>query len=364
MSTFFQDNKNASNSDSRLPAPGSNPFSPILIVRDLTTRLKIGKDVWTIVDHLSFSLYRGRTLALVGESGCGKSMTALSLLRILPQPPALPPTGEVLYQERNLLTISEKEMRKIRGAKIAMIFQDPMSALNPVYTIGNQLMEVAELHLGLYGEEAWLRARDALESVGIPASEERLSAYPHQLSGGLKQRVMIAMALMCEPDILIADEPTTALDVTIQAQVLELIRTLQRKKGMALLLITHDMGVVAEMADEVIVMYVAQSIEQAQAAALFDYPSHPYTRGLFQSRPSLENRRGKLHPIQGQVPSFQHIPAGCRFHPRCPYVMKKCCHGPVPNFVIQESKHVAKCWLYDGSEESQERALHPDGEKK
>ena len=190
-------------------------------MRDLTTRLKIGQDIWTIVDHLSFSLSRGQTLALVGESGCGKSLTALSLMRILPHPPALPSTGEVFYRGRNLLELKEKEMRSIRGAKIAMIFQDPMSALNPVYTVGNQLMEVAELHLGLYGEAAWLRAREVLEAVGIPAAEERLLAYPHQLSGGLKQRVMIAMALICEPDILIADEPTTALDVTIQAQVLE-----------------------------------------------------------------------------------------------------------------------------------------------
>ena len=337
--------------------------SSILRVQDLTTRLKVGQDIWTVVDHLGFSLYPGQTLALVGESGCGKSMTALSLLRILPQPPALPSTGQVIYQGRNLLTVSEREMRHIRGAKIAMIFQDPMSALNPVYTIGNQLIEVAELHLGLYGEQAWLRAREVLEAVGIPEASERLNAYPHQLSGGLKQRVMIAMALMCEPDVLIADEPTTALDVTIQAQVLELIRSLQRKNGMALLLITHDMGVVAEMADEVIVMYVAQGIEHAFVGNLFDHPAHPYTIGLFQSRPSLENRRGKLHPIAGQVPSFRHIPSGCRFHPRCPYVMPKCCRGPVPDFVIEHPSHIAKCWLYDGSKESQERWEHPDEKK-
>ena len=337
--------------------------SPILVVRDLTTRLQIGHDIWTVVDHLGFSLYRGKTLALVGESGCGKSMTALSLLRILPHPPALPPTGEVIYQERNLLQLDEKEMRKIRGAKIAMIFQDPMSALNPVYTVGNQLVEVAELHLDLYGEQAWARARDSLEAVGIADAEERLKAYPHQLSGGLKQRVMIAMALMCEPDILIADEPTTAIDVTIQAQVLDLIRSLQREKGMALLLITHDMGVVAEMADDVIVMYLAQGVERATAEDLFDYPSHPYTIGLFQSRPSLENRRGKLLPISGQVPTFRHIPAGCRFHPRCPYVMEKCRRGVVPDFVIQNPSHQAKCWLYDGSQESQERWAHPTWEE-
>lgn len=337
--------------------------SPILEVRELTTRLKVGQDIWTVVDRLEFSLYRGKTLALVGESGCGKSMTALSLLRILPHPPALPSTGEVLYQGRNLLEISEKEMRAIRGAKIAMIFQDPMSALNPVYTIGNQLIEVAELHLGLYGEAAWIRAREALLSVGVPSAEERMSAYPHQLSGGLKQRVMIAMALMCEPDILIADEPTTALDVTIQAQVLELIRSLQKKNGMALLLITHDMGVVAEMADDVIVMYLAQGIERAGVENLFEHPSHPYTRGLFHSRPSLENRRGKLQPIPGQVPLFRHIPGGCRFHPRCPYAMDKCLKGAVPDFIIQEG-HEAMCWLYDGSAESRERWAQPAWETK
>lgn len=328
---------------------------PLLKVRDLTTQLQIGQEKWTVVDHLGFDLYRGQTLALVGESGCGKSLTALSIMRILPHPPALPSTGEVLYQGRNLLTIHEKEMRRIRGAKIAMIFQDPMSALNPVYSIGNQLIEVAELHLGLFGEEAWNKASEALKAVGIPDAEERLSAYPHQLSGGLKQRVMIAMAMMCEPDILIADEPTTALDVTIQAQVLELIRNLQRKKGMSLLLITHDMGVVAEMADEVIVMYMAQGIERGKIEDVFEHRAHPYTKGLFQSRPSLDKRQQKLQPIRGQVPTFRHIPSGCRFHPRCPYVMDKCKKGCVPDFSLEPSTHVAKCWLYDGSLESQER---------
>jgi oligopeptide/dipeptide ABC transporter ATP-binding protein len=339
-----------------------NQSSLVLSVEELTSRLKIGQDVLTVVDHLNFSLHRGKTVALVGESGCGKSLTALSLMRILPQPPALPATGKVVYRGANLLELPEKKMRRIRGAGISMIFQDPMSALNPVFTIGNQLMEVAALHLGLYEEEAWSRACDALEAVGISGAEERLDAYPHQLSGGMKQRVMIAMALMCEPDILIADEPTTALDVTIQAQVLELIRSLQKKNGMALLLITHDMGVVAEMADEVIVMYLAQGIEKASAEDLFNYPSHPYTKGLFQSRPSLEKGKGKLNPIRGQVPSFRHIPSGCRFHPRCPYVMDKCQHGEVPEFVAPGQTHQAKCWLYDGTAESDDRGVNPDVE--
>jgi oligopeptide/dipeptide ABC transporter ATP-binding protein len=332
---------------------------PILSVRDLTVRLQLGADLWTVVDHIGFDLYAGQTLALVGESGCGKSLTALSLLRILPEPPALFPTGQVIYQQKNLLNLTDQQMRNIRGAKIAMIFQDPMSALNPVYTIGDQLIEVAEVHLGLNGEAAYAKAAEALEAVGISA--ERLSEYPHRLSGGMKQRVMIAMALICEPDILIADEPTTALDVTIQAQVLNIMRELQRKKGMAILLITHDMGVVAEMADEVIVMYMAQGVEQGNREAIFQHRAHPYSIGLFNSLPAYQERQGRLKTIQGNVPSFNHIPPGCRFHPRCPYVMPKCCEGPVPNFVLNSSSdHWVKCWLYDQSEESYQRWNHPN----
>jgi oligopeptide/dipeptide ABC transporter ATP-binding protein len=324
---------------------------PILIVNHLTTRLIIEQGDVAIVDDLSFVLHQRKTLALVGESGCGKSMTALSLMRILPQPPALPSTGEVLYKGRNLLTLTEKEMSKIRGGKIAMIFQDPSSALNPVYTIGNQLVEVAELHLNLYGEEAICRAISALREVGIPSPEERFNDYPHQMSGGMRQRVMIAMALMCEPDILIADEPTTALDVTIQAQILDLMRELQQRRGMALLLITHDMRIVAEMADEVIVMYAAQGIEKGNVSDIFDHMAHPYTQGLFASRPSLHCAGAKLPSIKGSVPSATHFPSGCRFHPRCPFVMPKCHSGVVPSFFVEDT-HCANCWLLDGSEES------------
>lgn len=326
---------------------------PLLQVRNLTTRLQIGKETRTVVDSLGFDLYRGKTLAIVGESGSGKSMTALSILRILPSPPALLPEGEVLYRNQNLITLSEKEMRRLRGSRIAMIFQDPMSALNPVYTIGSQLVEVAEIHLQLYGEVAVARSIDLLGQVGIPDPEKRFYDYPHQLSGGLKQRAMIAMALMCEPDILIADEPTTALDVTIQAQILQLMRRLQAEKGMAILLITHDMGVVAEMADEVIVMYAAQGIERGTVEQIFDYPAHPYTIGLFNSRPSIQAPKSKLKSIPGTVPSLHHIPTGCRFHPRCPFAMDKCRHGPVNDFIIRnQPNHQAKCWLHDGSEES------------
>lgn len=335
----------------------SNAIKPILEVKNLTAKLQLGEKSFTVVDALSFNLFKGKTLAVVGESGCGKSMMALSLMRILPTPPALPPEGEVLYEGNNLLEISEKGMRAIRGARIAMIFQDPTAALNPVYTIGNQLLEVAELHLGLYGDEAVALAVQTLAEVGIDNPQERMYDYPHQLSGGMRQRVMIAMALMCKPDVLIADEPTTALDVTIQAQVLALIRDLQKKEGMALLLITHDMGVVAEMADEVMVMYASQTVEKGSVYQLFDEMSHPYTAGLFQSRPSMNMPRGaRLEAIKGSVPPLTQYPEGCRFHPRCPYAMEKCRRGAVPMFLGRGGEgHMTKCWLWDGTPESGEK---------
>lgn len=321
---------------------------PVLRVINLTTHLQLGDRAYKVVDDLSFALYAGKTLAVVGESGCGKSMTALSLLRILPKTIALPPTGTVLYRGENLLELSESRMRAIRGTRIAMIFQDPTSALNPLYSIGNQLMEVAELHLNLFGEEALGKAIKALDEVGIPSPQQRVNDYPHQLSGGMRQRVMIAMALMCEPDVLIADEPTTALDATVQAQVLGLMRDLQQKKGMALLLITHDLGVVAEMADDVIVMYAAQAVEQGSVQDIFTKPGHPYTEGLFRSRPTLETGRGELQPIQGSVPPLARYPSGCHFHPRCPHAMPVCQHGAVPLCSCGTPDHLAKCWLWDG----------------
>lgn len=330
---------------------------PILSVKNLTTRLQMGDHAFAVVEDISFDLCLGKTLALVGESGCGKTLTALSIMGILPSPPALPPEGEVLYQGRNILKLPDKQMRPLRGGKIAMVFQDPSSALNPVYTIGSQMVETAELHLKIYGQQAFEAAAKALQDVGIASAENLLHAYPHQLSGGMKQRVMIAMALMCEPDILIADEPTTALDVTIQAQVLDLIRHLQAKKGMAVLLITHDMGVVAELAHEVIVMYAAQAVERASVLDLYDQPSHPYTQGLLNSRPHQASKKGLLNAIKGSVPSISHFPGGCRFHPRCPYAMSKCKQGSVPNFEIapqDRDAHLAKCWLHDNSEESQQ----------
>jgi oligopeptide/dipeptide ABC transporter ATP-binding protein len=292
-------------------------------------------------------LEKGKTVALVGESGCGKSMTALSILGILPDPPALKPEGEILYKGKNLIYLSEKEMQKIRGSRIAMIFQNPMSSLNPVYTIGNQLLEVVENHLGLERELAKEKIFKALSDVHLRDPKKIVNEYPHQLSGGMLQRVMIAMSLLCDPDILIADEPTTALDVTIQLQILELLKELQSKTGMALLLITHDMGVVAEIAHEVIVMYACQRVEHAKAQEIFYYPAHPYTRGLFQSRPERSIKEGKLPTIPGSVPSITQLPSACRFHPRCRYALKICKEKEPPEFKLHKHQQTAKCWLFD-----------------
>ena len=328
--------------------------SPVLKVSDLTVEFWVDGVWYPAAIHVSFEVEAGKTLAIVGESGSGKSTVAMSIMSLLASNARV--TGSIKVKDQEVLGAPTSLLQKYRGKEVAYIFQEPMTALNPVYTIGYQLAEVAELHLSLEGEAAWDRAAEALGSVGIPNATQRLHDYPHQLSGGMKQRVMIAMALMCEPDVLIADEPTTALDVTIQAQVLELIKELQHKKGTALLLITHDMGVVAEMADEVIIMYAAQGVEHGSASAIFRHPSHPYTKGLFNSRPAAQLRKGKLNSIKGSVPSFDHMPTGCRFHPRCPYAMDKCRHGDVPIFTINNTpSHWAKCWLYDESAESEAR---------
>ncbi len=317
---------------------------PILSVKNLSAYLQIDGKSYPVVENINFELMKGKTLAIVGESGCGKTFTALTLMRLNNSKTA----GDVLYKGKNLLTIPENEMRKIRGGKIAMIFQDPSQALNPVYTIGDQLMESVFLHRNLKESEGYEAVIKALQEVHVSSPEERLNDYPHQLSGGMKQRIMIAMALIGEPDILIADEPTTALDVTIQLQVLELIRHLQQKKHMALLLITHDMGIVAEMADEVSVMYASTQVESGSLHQIFDHMAHPYTIGLFNSRPNENSTRGNLQAIKGSVPSLTHYPTGCRFHPRCPFVMDKCKSGFIPNFTIEESSHIARCLLFDG----------------
>ena len=269
------------------------------------------------VRDVSYSIFPGQTLAVVGESGCGKSVTALSILRLIPSPPGKVLSGQIRFKDRNLLELSEKEMRKVRGKEIAMIFQEPMTSLNPVYTIGDQIVEAITLHQGVSTREAYKIAEKALADVGIADPGKRLAAYPHQMSGGMRQRVMIAMALSCQPKLLIADEPTTALDVTIQAQILELLRQLQNETGMAILLITHDLGVVAENADTVAVMYASRVVEFATVEDLFDRPTHPYTHGLFRSVPKLGQESTRLETIPGNVPNPANFPSGCKFHTRC-----------------------------------------------
>lgn len=319
----------------------------ILKVSRLTVKLRIDGHICSVIEDLCFEIKKGETLALVGESGCGKSITAHAILRILPEPPMLPPTGEILYHGIDLLKLKEPEMRRIRGKRIAIIFQDPISALNPVYTIGEQLREVVKTHLKLEGEAANHVVIKSLEEVQLPDAKSVIKLYPHQLSGGMLQRAMIAMALLCSPDLLIADEPTTALDVTIQAQILKLLRELQEKKGMATLLITHDMGVVAQNADRVIVMYAGDHVEKGTVHSLFENPAHPYTQALFSSRPDPFIKKKKLAVIPGLVPRLNELPLGCRFHPRCRYAMEMCRQGRVPTFSLKEKEHSTKCWLYD-----------------
>jgi oligopeptide/dipeptide ABC transporter ATP-binding protein len=295
---------------------------PLLEVRDLRTHFTTREGVVRAVDGVSLSVDTGRTLGLVGESGCGKSVTALSILGLIPKPPARIVGGEVLFRGRDLTTLSERELEDVRGKRIAMVFQDPMTSLNPTLTIETQLVETMRRHLDVSRREASRRAVELLDEVGIPNPESRLGDYPHRLSGGMRQRVMIAMALSCEPDVLIADEPTTALDVTVQAQVLDLLDRLRREHDMAMIVITHDMGVIAEVADEVAVMYAGQIVEQASAAALFARPEHPYTEALLGALPQLDDdasRVGRLTAIPGRPPSLVEPPVGCRFAARCPY---------------------------------------------
>ena len=295
---------------------------PLLEVRDLRTHFTTREGVVRAVDGVSLSVDTGRTLGLVGESGCGKSVTALSILGLIPKPPARIVGGEVMFRGRDLTTLSERELEDVRGKRIAMVFQDPMTSLNPTLTIETQLVETMRRHLDVSRREASRRAVELLDEVGIPNPESRLGDYPHRLSGGMRQRVMIAIALSCEPDVLIADEPTTALDVTVQAQVLDLLDRLRREHDMAMIVITHDMGVIAEVADEVAVMYAGQIVEQASAAALFARPEHPYTEALLGALPQLDDdasRVGRLTAIPGRPPSLVEPPAGCRFAARCPY---------------------------------------------
>jgi len=299
--------------------------APLLEVRNLVTEFRTDEGVLRAVDDVSFEIPAGGAVGIVGESGCGKSVTSLSILRLVQRPGRIV-SGEILFGGRNLLTLPESELRRLRGRDIAMIFQEPMSSLNPVYTAGAQIAESVRLHQGRSARAARERAIELLTLVGIPSPEERVDAYPHQLSGGMRQRVMIAMALACEPRLLIADEPTTALDVTIQAQILELLAGLRARLGMAIMLITHDLGLVAEFVDEVVVMYAGRVVERAPVRPLFASPRHPYTRGLLRSVPSYGDnaRRPRLPTIPGMVPDLRHLAPGCRFRDRCDVSVAAC----------------------------------------
>jgi peptide/nickel transport system ATP-binding protein len=318
----------------------------LLSVQDLQIAFQTHMTRLFGTDRISFDVKSNETVGIVGESGCGKSITALSVMRLLGRNAEIA-DGRIVFEGRDLLLLPEPEMRRLRGKEVSMIFQEPMSSLNPVFTIGDQVTEAMRLHLRLNRREAVELAVSWLKRVGIPRAEEILHQYPHSLSGGMRQRVMIAMVLSCAPKLLIADEPTTALDVTIQAQILALMKRLQKSSGMAILLITHDLGVVAEMADRVIVMYAGQIVEQAEVFDLFDDARHPYTKGLMSAIPRLgDDVRERIEPIQGVVPRLDAMPAGCRFGPRCPYVHARCEKNSPPLFSTR-SGHTVRCWLAD-----------------
>lgn len=321
------------------------PQSTVLEVNDLNTIFRTRDGEVHAVNHVDFSLATGELLGVVGESGSGKSVTMMSLLKLLPSPPAEIVSGEILFEGRDVLKMSDDELRELRGGDIGFIFQDPMTSLNPVFTVGYQLTEALREHLNISKKEARKRAASLLAKVGIAQPEQRLKDFPHQFSGGMRQRVMIAMALACEPKVLIADEPTTALDVTIQAQILELVRDLRRDQGMGIIWITHDLGVVAGIADRVIVMYGGQIVEHATVEALFKDPRHPYTRALLAAMPSVDaERTEKLHSIAGQPPSLNKRPASCSFAPRCEHAFGRCVEENPPLIETSE-RHQVACWL-------------------
>ncbi|MCY7369564.1 MAG: ABC transporter ATP-binding protein [Polaromonas sp.] len=318
-------------------------MSALLEVRNLTTRFKVEGGEFTAVDGVSFSVKAGRTLGIVGESGCGKSVTSLSIMGLLPKGQGRIAGGSIDFDGVDLAQLPQKALRALRGNRIAMIFQEPMTSLNPAFTIGNQLIEGIRCHRDLSPEQAREHALEMLRRVRIPSPERRIDEYPHKLSGGMRQRVMIAMALSCEPALLIADEPTTALDVTIQAQVLELMRTLREETGTAIILITHDLGVIAELADEVVVMYAGRIVERASVARLFAEPQHPYTIGLLGSIPKLHLQQDRLAAIEGQVPTPMSVIEGCRFAPRCPFAVEQCREAQPPLVDLGDG-HEAACW--------------------
>ena len=313
---------------------------PLLSLRHLVTAFETDEGYLRAVDDVSFDVLPGRTFGIVGESGCGKSVTALSIMRLIPSPPGFIEGGEVLFEGRDILQLREPEMRSLRGNEISMIFQEPMTSLNPVYTVGSQIVEAIRLHQNVSRRAAKARAIELLDLVGIPAPSERIDSYPHTLSGGMRQRAMIAMALACEPRLLIADEPTTALDVTIQAQILDLLRSLQEELGMSIIFISHDLGVMAEFAHEIAVMYAGKIVEHAETKVLFQTPHHPYTRGLLRSLPSARNRGERLPTIRGIVPDLRQLPAGCRFQDRCDLVTD-ICRGDEPALQQLDQSEVA-----------------------
>lgn len=322
-------------------------MAPLLDVRNLETQFRTQDGIVKAVNNVSFYVNRGETLGIVGESGSGKSVTSLSIMRLIPSPPGRISGGEVIFDGQDLLKISEDEMRDLRGNRIAMIFQDPMTSLNPVLTIGQQIIESLVLHLKLSAKEAQNRAIELLNHVGIPSAERRINEYPHQFSGGMRQRVMIAMALACNPELLIADEPTTALDVTIQAQILELIKRLQNELGMAVIIITHDLGVVAGMSDRVMVMYAGRVVEEGTTNEIFHNPRMPYTIGLLKSIPRLDNTSGqRLEPIRGLPPDLIGLPQVCAFYPRCDFFKSGACDTQVPPLRPVAENHNAAC-LFD-----------------
>jgi len=331
---------------------------PLLRVSDLKTTFRSDDGVVSAVNGLSFSVEAGSTLGIVGESGSGKSVTALSIMRLIPQPPGKIESGEVVFKGHDLLQASDREMRAIRGHEIAMIFQDPMTSLNPVLTVGDQIAEATRLHLGYSKKDSLDRAVEMLRLVRIPVPEKRVREYPHQFSGGMRQRVMIAMALSCDPAVLIADEPTTALDVTVQAQILDLMNEMQARLGSAIVMITHDLGVVAETCQNVLVMYGGNLVEYGSADQIFNAPKMPYTIGLLESLPRLDGGGDRLVPIPGQPPNLLRMPSGCAFAPRCKYRMP-ICDEPVPLYDFGDG-HVARCFLYDERAEGQKPIEAPN----
>lgn len=319
--------------------------------RNLETHFRTSAGIVKAVDQVSFSIREGETVGVVGESGCGKSVTAMSLMRLIEGPHGVIAGGEIIYEGKDLLKLSKREMGRIRGKEISIIFQEPMSSLNPVLTIGDQITEPLMLHLLLDRKEAKKRAIELIELVGIPRAEQIFDAYPHELSGGMRQRIMIAIALSCNPKLLIADEPTTALDVTIQAQILDLMREIKQKLGTAIMLITHDLGVVAEMADYVVVMYAGKVIEEAPVLELFKDPQHPYTKGLLKAKPVLGQSKERLYSIPGQVPNPIELGDNCHFHDRCEFCMEICKQQQPPFRAHGDNRHKTACWLYEEERE-------------